>query len=139
MYFSRNAGLGLFVVEMKTKLSIDYLKHKETILYKYVVFSHQSEAENPYEFLYGAPHGGGLTNRALRLPYNSHSPGGQYIYLQIIIYTDHVSLNPSDRVHMNPVIYMTVVTVLCFCPQSMPKVVLPHFTIMIVISQSHEQ
>ena len=79
MYFSRDAGGGLFVVKIKTKLSIDYLKRKgATILYKYVVFSHHSEAENPYEYLYGAPHGGGLTNRALKLPYSIDSPGGQY-------------------------------------------------------------
>ena len=75
----RNAGNGLFVVKMKTKLSIDYLKRKETILYKYVVFSRQSEVENPHEFLYGAPHGSGFTNRALKLPYTIPSPGGQYI------------------------------------------------------------
>ena len=79
MYFSRDAGKGLFVVKMKTKLSVDYLKRKGTILYKYVVFSDQSEVDNPYEFLYGAPHGGGLTNRALKLPYSICFPGGQYI------------------------------------------------------------
>ena len=72
----RDAGNGLFVVKMKTKLSIDYLKRKRTILYKYVVFSHQLEIDNPYEFLYGAPHGTGLTNRALKLPYGILSPGG---------------------------------------------------------------
>ena len=74
----RDAGNGLFVVKMKTKLSVDYLKRNRTIyiLYKYVVFSHQSEIDNPYEYLYGAPHGGGLTNRALKLPYSEHSPGG---------------------------------------------------------------
>ena len=76
----RDAGNGLFVVKMKTKLSIDYLKRKGTILYKYVVFSHQSEVENPYEFLYGVPYGSGLTNRAIKLFYSNHSPGGQYIY-----------------------------------------------------------
>ena len=76
----RDAGNGLFVVKMKTKLSVDYLKRKRTILYKYVVFSHQSEVENPYEFLYGAPHGSGLTNRALEFPYSGHSPGGQLVY-----------------------------------------------------------
>ena len=76
----RDAGNGLFVVKMKTKLSVDYLKRKRTILYKYVVFSHQSEIDNPYEFLYGAPHGTGLTNRALKLPYSIHSSGGQSIY-----------------------------------------------------------
>ena len=74
----RDAGNGLFVVKMKTKLSTDYLKRKRIIyiLYKYVVFSCQSEIENPHEFLYGAPHGGGLTNRALKLSYSEHSPGG---------------------------------------------------------------
>ena len=85
IYFFRDAGNELFVVKMKTKLSIDYLKRKETILYKYVVFSHQSEIENPHEYLYGAPYGGGLTNRALRLPYSEHSPGGQYNYLLMYI------------------------------------------------------
>ena len=69
----RDAGNGLFVVKMKAKLSIDYLKRKRTILYKYVVFS---SLENPYEFLYNAPHGSGLTNRALKFPYGIRSPGG---------------------------------------------------------------
>ena len=87
IYFSRDAGNGLFVVKMKTKLSVDYLKRKRTIyiLYKYVVFSLQLEIDNPYEYLYGAPHVSGLTNRALRLPYSEHSPGGQYNYLLMYI------------------------------------------------------
>ena len=67
-------------MNMKTKLSIDYLKRKGTILYKYVVFSRQLVVENPYEFLYGAPHGSGRTNRALKLPSSIPSSGGQYVY-----------------------------------------------------------
>ena len=82
----RDAGNGLFVVKMKTKLSVDYLKHKGTILYKYVVFSHQSEVENPHEYLYGAPYGSGLTNRAIILPHSKHSPGGQYTYKCFVEY-----------------------------------------------------
>ena len=85
----RDAGNGLFVVEMNTKLSVDYLKRKGTILYKYVVFSSQSEVENPYEFLYGAPYGSGLTNRAIKLPYSKHSPGGQYIFKCLLIFVEY--------------------------------------------------
>ena len=58
-------------------MSVDYLKRNPTILYKYVVFSQQSEVENPYEFLYGAPNGSELTNRALKVPDRTLSHGGQ--------------------------------------------------------------
>ena len=74
--FCRDVGNGLFVVKIKAKMSVDYLKRNPTILYKYVVFSHQVEVENPYEYLYGAPHGSGLTNRALKVPYSKRSSKG---------------------------------------------------------------
>ena len=64
------------MVKINTKMSVDYLKHNRTILYKYVVFSHQLEVENPYEFLYGAPHGSGLTNRILKVPDGKCCPKG---------------------------------------------------------------
>ena len=90
----RDAGNGLFVVKMETKLSVDYWKRKKgTILYKYVVFSSQSEVENPYEFLYGVPYGSGLTNRAIKLPYSKHSPGGQYIYKCLVIFVEYYCMS----------------------------------------------
>ena len=67
----------LFIVNFPVTMHVDMLTSKRNIFYKYVVFSHRmEEVGHPHEYLHGAPHGDGHTNRVLRIPENKCVPGG---------------------------------------------------------------
>ena len=75
--YCRHGVDDLFIVNFPVTMDVGVLTSLGNIFYKYVVFSpRMEEVGHPYEYLHGAPHGDGRTNRVLRIPKTKCVPQG---------------------------------------------------------------
>ena len=75
--YCRHCVDDLFIVNFRVTMDVGVLTSLGNIFYKYIVFSRRmEEVGHPYEYLHGAPNGGGHTNRVLKIPKNKCVPQG---------------------------------------------------------------